>query len=138
VSQENYAPKHFARSVLLILDAARWNIDWTIAPFTTMPFSTILKWTPDENNHCRPLAEVFVPEVFRRFAMNPLLVSAWACLGGFLSEEDFATLRRTPERQFLRPLEAFEAGSNGVVPSMATFLETARNFAGAVSAEPAP
>ena len=68
-------PKHFARSALLILDAARWNIDWEAAPFTSMRFSTILKWTPDESNHCGPLAEVFAPEVSPRFAMNPLLVS---------------------------------------------------------------
>ena len=70
--------------------------------------STILRWTPDEAQHCAPIAKMTAEAVCRVFGMSPLWVSCWACFSAGLTDDDVKVLWGVPERQFLHAVEEFE------------------------------
>ena len=91
--------------MLLALDDLVWRIDWARPPWSSMPMSTILRWTPDEAQHCTPIAKMTAEAVCRVFGMSPLWVSCWACFSGSLTDDDVKVLEGVPERQFLHAVE---------------------------------
>ena len=128
--KDNYLIKHFTRSVLLAWDDLVWHIDWASPPFDSMKMKQVLRWTPDENHECDPVANLTCKEVHRAFGLSPLWVSCWACFAGFLTASDEEALLRTPERQFLRPVESFEKALHNEFSMEDTFTPTMRDFLG--------
>ena len=128
--KDNYLIKHFTRSVLLAWDDLVWHIDWASSPFDSMKMKQVLRWTPDENHECDPVANLTCKEVHRAFGLSPLWVSCWACFAGFLTASDEEALMRTPERQFLRPVESFEKALHNEFSMEDTFTPTMRDFLG--------
>jgi hypothetical protein len=124
-----YLPKHFTRALLLAMDDLFWHVSWDKIPWT---MSTVLKWSPDEQNNCEPIQDMMVSEVAKRFASSPFWVSCWACFGGDLPPEELELIMAANDRNLLhvahnwwqemQPLSA-ELVSDQLSPAIQTFIE---------------
>ena len=59
--------------------------------FDKLSMSTLMKWAPDENKHCKPLEGMSTHQVRKMFNLSPLWITCHTC---FLESVDEATLKK--------------------------------------------
>ncbi len=130
-----YLAKSFSRTILGSMER-KGGPTWDVAPLSAMPFSTVLRWSPDETEQCLSLRELLAVDVLRKFGLSPLWwVRCWACFGCGLDEADLAALLRTPDRDLFWVVSQWERNMVeapvGVVdqfsPTVVDFLEAAKH-----------
>ena len=81
-----------------------------------MTLSDIMRWLPDELDHCSAMASMTAAEVSSRFGVSALLISCWACLTHSCSEEELKRLLAASDTNLWEVVEQWEKEVEDAMP----------------------